>query len=101
MRQIICKRNTIDCPHLAHGSCCPDCSAPETIGELPPISAGSCAHVHSITGEYELIKRLLPGYTGGPSQEGYMLDICKSCLKALPERPYNANRYRQKSYRLQ
>jgi hypothetical protein len=101
MRQVICKCDTIDCPSLAQGLCCPGCSAPETTGELPQISAGSCGHFHSITGEYEVIKRLLPGYTGGPPQEGYMLDICKSCLMALPERPYNANRYRQKSYRVQ
>jgi hypothetical protein len=68
----------------------------ELSGTLPQANLNSCDHSHSITGEYDVIKRLLPGYTGGPAQEGYMLDICKSCLIALPERPYNANRYRQK-----
>jgi hypothetical protein len=48
-----------------------------------------CMHMHSITGDFGMILRLLPDYTGGHPQPGYMLDICKACLKELPERPYS------------
>jgi hypothetical protein len=48
-----------------------------------------CMHMHSITGDFGMILRLLPDYAGGHPQQGYMLDICKACLKELPERPYS------------
>lgn len=89
------KCTTSGCINPAQGLLCPSCMAREANGRLLHSADGSCLHNHSITGDFELVKRLLPTYTGGPPQEGYMLDICKTCLKELPERPYNANRNRQ------
>ena len=54
-----------------------------------PVDASTCKHAHSVTGDFGLVQRLLPEYNGGHPQPGYMLDICKICLKELPERPYN------------
>lgn len=51
-----------------------------------------CEHSHSITGDYKMIKRLLPEYQGGQSQPGFMLDVCKACLQELRERPYSPSR---------
>ncbi|MEA2574966.1 MAG: hypothetical protein QOH93_2264 [Chloroflexia bacterium] len=54
-----------------------------------------CTHMHSITGDFGMMMRLLPEYTGGHPQHGYMLDVCKTCLKVLPERPYAGGGYRK------
>ena len=53
------------------------------------LSQEMCNHSHSITGDFAVVKRLLPEYVGGHPQAGYMLDVCKECLTELPERPYN------------
>jgi hypothetical protein len=55
-------------------------------------SLGACAHGHSITGSFEQIQRLLPDFRGEQPQPGYMLDICKTCLQVLQERPYDSRR---------
>jgi hypothetical protein len=77
------------CPNTSHSSKCPSCLTQEA--SRPPLQGeqGACTHTHSITGDLAMIQRLLPGYAGGEPQHGYMLDVCKTCLKALPERPYN------------
>lgn len=79
---------TPNCPNMSRHLHCPSCSAKEASLRLLQATEGSCAHGHSITGPYELIKRFLPEYKGGHSQPGYMLDVCKTCLQELQERPY-------------
>jgi hypothetical protein len=59
---------------------------------VPGASQGACAHGHSITGSFEQIQRLLPDFRGEQPQPGYMLDICKTCLQVLRERPYDSRR---------
>lgn len=56
------------------------------------VPQGACVHGHSITGSFEQIKRLLPDFAGEQPQPGYMLDICKTCLQVLRERPYESRR---------
>jgi hypothetical protein len=43
-----------------------------------------------------MIVRILPAYKGGHPQPGYMLDVCKECLKELQERPYYPMRHMKK-----
>lgn len=97
MQQLLMKCITIDCPNTAQGLLCPSCSAKEATERLVQAGLGGCTHNHSVTGDFEMIKRLLPAYQGGPPQDGYMLDICKDCLKELHERPYNTSRHRMTS----
>jgi hypothetical protein len=59
---------------------------------VPGASQGDCAHGHSITGSFEQIQRLLPDFKGEQPQPGYMLDICKTCLQVLRERPYDSRK---------
>ena len=77
---------TPNCPNTSYSLHCPSCLARQA-GRTPG-EQGACAHTHSITGDLALIQRLLPGYAGGEPQHGYMLDVCKTCLTALQERPY-------------
>lgn len=79
---------TPSCPNSAHDSFCPVCMATKVSGESPEMHDNACTHLISVTGDFGLIKRLLPEYAGGEPLPGYMLDICKTCLKELPERPY-------------
>lgn len=79
---------TPDCPNISYHLYCLSCSAEEVRLRLLKAAEGTCAHLHSVTGDYAMVKRLLPDYEGGHSQPGYMLDVCKACLKELPERPY-------------
>jgi hypothetical protein len=79
---------TPDCPNMSYHTYCLSCSAKEASRALLKASEGLCTHGHSVTGDYGMIKRLLPEYDGGHPQPGYMLDVCKTCLKELPERPY-------------
>ena len=83
---------TPNCPNMSNHPYCLSCSAIEASARLLQASAGLCTHGHSITGEYETIKRFLPEYMGGHAQPGFMLDVCKSCLQELQERPYNPTR---------
>jgi hypothetical protein len=83
---------TPNCPNMSHHLLCLSCSAEEASRRSLLAKAGVCTHSHSITGDYGMIMRLLPEYKGGLPQSGYMLDVCKSCLKELHERPYNATR---------
>src|SRR6476659_7167496 len=76
-------------PNLSHHLYCLSCSAAEASLRSLLALEGSCKHGNSVIGDYGMIKRLLPEYTGGEPQKGYMLDVCKACLKELPERPYN------------
>jgi hypothetical protein len=79
---------TLYCPNMSYHLRCLTCSAEEVRQRSLHAAQGTCAHGHSITGDYRMIKRLLPEYRGGQPQPGYMLDVCKVCLMALPERPY-------------
>lgn len=79
---------TPNCSNMSHHLHCLSCSAQEAGARLLKAADGICAHGHSITGDYDMIKRLLPEYEGGHSQPGYMLDVCKACLQELQERPY-------------
>jgi hypothetical protein len=79
---------TPNCPNMSHHLHCLSCSAQEASAKLLKAAAGICGHGHSITGDYDMIMRLLPEYKGGHSQPGYMLDVCKACLQELQERPY-------------
>jgi hypothetical protein len=83
---------TPNCPNMSYHIHCLSCSAQEASARALQAAAGLCTHRHSIVGEYEVIKRFLPEYMGGRSQPGYMLDVCKSCLQELQERPYNPTR---------
>jgi len=80
---------TPGCPNLSHHTYCLSCSAAEASRKSHLVLEGTCTHNHSVTGDYGMIKRLLPEYTGGEPRPGYMLDVCKACLQELPERPYN------------
>ena len=97
MQRVSSKCITIGCPNTAQGLLCPGCSAHKAGERSLQAGAAGCSHGHSLTGDFDMIKRLLPAYAGGHPQEGYMLDICKTCLQELPERPYNASRYRTAS----
>ena len=83
---------TPDCTNMSYHLHCLSCSAREAGRRMLLAAEGICAHNHSITGDYEMIKRFLPEYKGGHPQPGYMLDVCKACLQELPERPYNPGR---------
>ncbi len=87
---IMCK--TPSCLSMSHHLYCLRCSAQEAKRRSLLAAEGTCAHGHSITGDFELIKRFLPEYKGSHPQEGYMLDVCKACLQELHERPYNPSR---------
>jgi hypothetical protein len=80
---------TPNCLNTTHHLLCLSCSAKEQSRKAMEAALGLCIHNHSITGDYDMIMRFLPEYKGGPPQDGYMLDICKSCLQPLQERPYN------------
>lgn len=80
---------TPGCPNMTYYVQCLSCSAQEVRRKLLQAAEGTCAHDHSITGDYGMVRRLLPEYQGGHPQSGYMLDVCKACLKELPERPYS------------
>lgn len=79
---------TPGCPNMSRHLHCLSCSAQEASRRLLQAAEGTCSHIHSITGDYGMVRRLLPEYKGGHPQPGYMLDVCKACLKELPERPY-------------
>jgi len=83
---------TPGCPNMTYHLRCLSCSAEEANRRVLEAAEGKCIHSHSITGDYEMVKRLLPEYKGGHPQDGYMLDVCKTCLTELPERPYNPGR---------
>ncbi len=83
---IMCK--TPNCPSMSHHLYCLSCSAQEVKRKSLKALEGICVHGHSITGDYEMIKRFLPEYEGSHPQLGYMLDVCKGCLQELQERPY-------------
>lgn len=83
---------TPDCPNKSYRLHCPSCLAEEVAQRLLRADTGACMHGHSITGSFETIQRLLPEYTGGPPQPGYILDICKLCLMELRERPIDPGR---------
>jgi hypothetical protein len=84
---------TPGCPNMSYHIRCLSCSAQEADRRAMQAAEGICVHSHSITGDYDMVVRLLPGYKGGPPQDGFMLDVCKECLKELPERPYNPGRF--------
>ena len=83
---------TPNCPNTSYYLHCPSCLAQEASQRLLQAEQGACMHRHSVTGDFGMIMRLLPQYTGGQPQPGYMLDVCKSCLKELQERSYNPGR---------
>ena len=83
------KCTTPGCNNLSYHLHCLSCSAQDARARSLQAADGVCAHGHSITGEYETIKRFLPEYMGGHAQPGFMLDVCKTCLQELEERPYN------------
>ncbi len=85
------KRATPNYPKTALPIRC-DTSFAQGASQTLHATQGTCAHGHSITGSFEQIKRLLPGFAGKQPQPGYMLDICKTCLQVLRERPYNSRR---------
>ena len=83
------KCTTPNCQNMAYHLHCLSCSAKQARARALQAAKGPCAHAHSVTGEYEMIKRFLPEYKGGHAQPGYMLDVCKTCLQELHQRPYN------------
>src|SRR2546422_8767916 len=83
---------TPNCPNMSYHLRCISCSALEVSRRSLQVAQGTCAHSHSMTGDFGMVMRLLPEYKGGHPQPGYMLDVCKACLKELQERPYNATR---------
>jgi hypothetical protein len=87
---------TPTCPNMSYHLYCLSCSAQEVSARSLQATQGLCVHGHSIIGEYETIKRLLPEYMGGHAQPGFMLDVCKTCFQALQERPYNPIRLGRK-----
>ncbi|MDQ6694366.1 MAG: hypothetical protein M3014_08075 [Chloroflexota bacterium] len=80
---------TPGCPNTSYRQHCPSCLAEEANQRLVNAAAGECIHGHSVTGDYDMIVRLLPAYSGGPPEPGFLLDVCKTCLKVLQERPCN------------
>ena len=83
---------TPNCPNMSYHVHCLSCSAQEVSRMSLQEAEGTCMHGHSITGDYGMIKRLLPEYEGSYPQSGYMLDVCKACLRELEERPYYPQR---------
>lgn len=86
------KCKTPGCLNMSYHIHCLSCSAQEASRRAMLAAEGICSHGHSITGDYEMIKRFLPDYNGGHPQPGYMLDVCKTCSQELQERPYNPSR---------
>ena len=86
--------STPHCPNSTYRLRCDTCLAQEASHKVLQSHQAGCTHGHSITGDYEMVIRLLPEYSGAHPQPGYMLDVCKECLRELNERPYNASRYR-------
>ena len=84
---------TPNCPNMSYHVHCLSCSAQEVSRNSMQRVEGTCLHGHSITGDYAMIKRLLPGYEGSEPQAGFMLDVCKECLRELQERPYYPSRH--------
>jgi hypothetical protein len=83
---------TPGCTNTSYRLHCPTCLALEAGRRSLQADQGACIHVHSITGNFDMVRRLLPEYAGGKPQDGYLLDVCKSCLKELEERPENPSR---------
>src|SRR6478609_3559208 len=83
---------TPNCTNKSYHTYCLSCSAQEATRQALEAAEGTCRHDHSITGDYGMIMRLLPEYKGSEPQPGYMLDVCKTCLQELQERPYNPPR---------
>lgn len=83
------------CPNMSQYLYCLTCSAENARRRSLQAAEGSCAHGHSVTGDYGMIMRLLPEYKGGHPHLGYMLDVCKACLTELPERPCHPTAYRR------
>ena len=83
---------TPGCTNTSYRLHCPSCLAQEAGRRLLRADDGSCMHAHSITGNFDMVRRLLPEYVGGPPQKGYILDVCKSCFQELEERPENPGR---------
>ena len=90
---ILCR--TPNCQSMSYHSYCLSCSAQEAKRMSLQAMEETCAHGHSITGDFGMIMRFLPEYKGNHPQPGYMLDVCKACLQELQERPYNAARARR------
>jgi|tagenome__1003787_1003787.scaffolds.fasta_scaffold19150798_1 hypothetical protein len=90
MQNKLAKCVTPNCPNMSYHVRCLSCSIEEASRKSQQAAEGICIHSHSITGDIGMVMRLLPEYKGGPPQPGYMLDVCKACLKELEERPYNA-----------
>jgi hypothetical protein len=86
---------TLNCPNMSLHLRCLICSAQDASRRSLQAAEGTCAHSHSITGDYGMIMRLLPEYKGGHPQPGYMLDVCAVCLTELRERPYHPTPYRR------
>jgi hypothetical protein len=80
---------TPGCTNISSHLHCPSCLAQEVSSKLLRAAEGACIHTHSVTGNFDMVRRLLPEYAGGPPQKGYVLDVCKACLKELEERPEN------------
>ena len=89
MPHVTTKCATPGCTNISYRLHCPSCLAQETGRRLLQADQGACIHVHSITGNFGMVQRLLPEYVGGPPKKGYLLDVCKACLKELEERPEN------------
>ena len=81
MQETQTKCITPNCPNMSYYSRCLSCSALEVSRKALEATQGTCTHNHSITGDFGLVMRLLPEYTGGHSQPGYMLDICHLIIK--------------------
>jgi hypothetical protein len=94
MQLIPAKCATPGCPNMSSHLFCLTCSARVAGERLSLAKQGTCAHGHSVTGDFGMVRRLLPEYSGGHPQPGYMLDVCKTCLKELQERPYSLTRSR-------
>ena len=95
MRNTLVQCLTPGCPNMSHHTYCLSCSAQEARQRLLENEEGGCEHTHSITGDYAMVKRFLPEYSGGHPQHGYMLDVCKECMKELAERPYYPSYHRK------
>src|SRR5215218_7676848 len=83
---------TPGCQNMSYHLHCLSCSAEEAKRKTAQAAAGICVHGHSITGDYDMIKRLIPSYAGSHPEPGYMLDVCKTCSQELQQRPYNPAR---------
>jgi hypothetical protein len=90
---------TPGCPNETYGPRSLACLAREERERALREVQDNCLHTHSITGDFSMVQRLLPEYRGGHPQPGYMLDVCKACLKELPERSYTPSPFR--GHRLQ